>query len=336
MKWLRLGLFAALLIALPLIVSWGWEAYRGMGRAIPGTSAFRAYFDSAHGMATISGTFDLNSKDNITVSCWSPGIITRTQNFDINLQYSGYPGWPKPGQSGVQSVKVKAGDFSASFDAALCYYSLWINPVTREQLRQISKAHEAVFDVGKGKTLTLNEGQLAQIQALIAYTDGLPTDYHYIKAMTRAIGEIFSQYAQDHHGKYPVGKSSTDIFQQLIDQDYLDAKMVYFPMQGKTEATTTKLKPENVCYDVTNAVLSDDSDALPVVFMTGYKLNYVKGGIAHPLANGDANGMVLCSKGIIADFVQAATNVKGISAISANFDPKGRTYVQLTPSGPLP
>src|SRR5271163_1205008 len=98
----------------------------------------------------------------------------------------------------------------------------------------------------------------------------------------RVIGLSLFSYAGDHNGKYPVGSSSTDIFQQLIDQKYVtDPGMFYFAMPGKTKATTDKLKPENVCFDVTNAVVSGDPDGLPVVFSTGYKIDYIQGGKAH-------------------------------------------------------
>jgi hypothetical protein len=149
-------------------------------------------------------------------------------------------------------------------------------------------------------------------------------------------------YAQDHNGKYPMGKSSTDIFQQLIDQQYIsDPSIFYFKMPGKTKATTDKLKPENVCFDVTNAVLPDDADTLPIIFSTGYKIDYTKSGKAHLLTNGDPDGIAISFKGGSAMFLRAQSG--GIPLFSPafspndvpNFDPKGRTYRQLTPEGPL-
>jgi hypothetical protein len=158
----------------------------------------------------------------------------------------------------------------------------------------------------------------------------------------RTIALCLFQYVQDHNGKYPVGRSSTDIFQQLIYQHYVsDPGIFYFAMPGKTRATTNKLKPENVCYDVTNAVVPDDPVTLPIVFSTGYKIDYIKGGKAHLLANGDPNGIAVCFKNYAAASLRARPG--GIpldwsafdSTVSA-FDPKGRTYRQLTPDGPLP
>jgi hypothetical protein len=183
------------------------------------------------------------------------------------------------------------------------------------------------------------------ITALIMPPSGpmRPGPQNHRMQAARMIGLSLFQYANDHNEKYPVGKSSTGIFQQLIDQQYVtDPGIFYFAMPGKTKATTNKLKPENVCFDVTNAVLPDDPDALPLVFSTGYKIDYIQGGKAHLLANGDPNGIAVCFKSFSAAFLSAQP--KGIPlyppAFAPNtvstFDPKGRTYLQLTPDGPLP
>jgi hypothetical protein len=145
---------------------------------------------------------------------------------------------------------------------------------------------------------------------------------------------LFS-YANDHEGKYPTGKSSTEIFQHLIDQNYIsDATIFYFKMDGKTEGTGNKLKPENVCWDVTNGVLSDDSDDLPTVFATGYKIDYVPNGKAHPQGNASPEGLPVAYKSGAAQYLRSSE--EGLVIIKSTFDPKGRTYQQLTPDGPLP
>ncbi len=157
----------------------------------------------------------------------------------------------------------------------------------------------------------------------------------------RQIGQVLFSYAMDHNGKYPEGKSSTDIFQQLIDQDYVsDPTVFYFPMPGKTKATSNKLKPENVCFDLTNPVRSDDPDTLPVAFSTGYKMDYVPGGKAHLLANGDPYGIAVFFKGNNAAFLKAESGEIPLFPPvcfpnDPAFDPKGRTYQQLTPDGPF-
>jgi len=144
---------------------------------------------------------------------------------------------------------------------------------------------------------------------------------------------LFS-YANDHNGKYPVGKSSTDVFQQLLDQQYAnDPALFYFPMKGKTKTITNKLKAENVCFDVTNGILPDDSDYLPVAFTTGYKIDYIPGGKAHPLANADPSGIAVAYKSNSARFIN---HLKDTPFIDPFFAPQGRTYQQLTPDGPLP
>ncbi len=126
-------------------------------------------------MADTDGTFDLSGGNLITVRCWSPRVIERTKYFDVYLVYPEYPGMSAPGTSGVQTVKLTAGNVRVTFDSATrCAGCLWLNGIPREQLRQIAGEHEAEFDVGNGKTLRLNESQLAQIRALIAYTDKLP------------------------------------------------------------------------------------------------------------------------------------------------------------------
>jgi hypothetical protein len=201
--------------------------------------------------------------------------------------------------------------------------------------------------------LILNKKKLMLSSFLIAFVITavmMPPSGHIPKSAqsirlqnARTIGLCLFQYGQDHNGKYPAGTSSTDIFQQLIDQQYVtDLEIFYFAMPGKTKATTNKLKPENVCFDVTNAVLPDDPEALPIVFSTGYKIDYIQGGKAHLLANGDPNGVAVFFKDNSAAFLRAQP--EGIPLFSTDFgpntapefDPKGRTYRQLTPDGPLP
>ena len=94
-----------------------------------------------------------------------------------------------------------------------------------------------------------------------------------------------SQYANDNNGNYPDGKSSTEVFQKMLDGGYVsDPSIFYVPMAGKTKAVAGQLlKPENVCFDVTSAADRSALDGLPIVFSTGYKVNYVPGGVAVPL-----------------------------------------------------
>jgi hypothetical protein len=149
---------------------------------------------------------------------------------------------------------------------------------------------------------------------------------------TRQLGQILASYAVDHDGHYPTGKSSTEIFQQLIDQNYVtDPSLFYVRMDGKTVATSNHLKAENVSYDVTDAVTQDDPDMLPIVFTTGYKIDYRAGAKPMLLPGGYTDGMAIFYKSNNAVFISASS-----LSIPQGFDPKGKTYRQLTPNGPLP
>jgi hypothetical protein len=152
-----------------------------------------------------------------------------------------------------------------------------------------------------------------------------------------AIGMVLSQYAQDHGGKYPEGKSSTDVFQQLIDQKYLtDPTLLYVPLTGKHAANGMKLKPENVCWDVTDGVLPDDPATLPVVFLTGFKIRYGSDWNAFSLGYGPGTFIPVCTKECFAAFFRVDKD--GIAQLfaSSDYDGKRRVYRQLTPDGPLP
>lgn len=183
------------------------------------------------------------------------------------------------------------------------------------------------------------------ITVAILPTSSRPQTRHNSRMQTtRELGQCLYSYALDHDGKYPAGKSSTDIFQQLIDQQYInDPEFLYFEMPGKIKATSNKLKPENVCFDITNPIQSDDPDSLPLVFSTGYKIDYVPGGKAHPLTNDDLGGIAVFFKDNNVAFLRAQPD--GIPLFPPAgaffdkmpaFDPKGRIYKQLTPDGLLP
>jgi len=61
------------------------------------------------------------------------------------------------------------------------------------------------------------------------------------------IGRSLDQYATDHNGKYPEGKSSTEIFQKLIDKGYVtDPSIFYCPLPGKIKAEGKSRLRENL------------------------------------------------------------------------------------------
>jgi hypothetical protein len=100
-----------------------------------------------------------------------------------------------------------------------------------------------------------------------------------------ALGLAMFSYANDHDGQYPNGKSSTEVFQKLIDGQYVnDSSIFYVPMSGKMKSVPKqKLKPENVSFDVTTGADLHSSDKLPLVFLTGYKVDYAPGTPAVPV-----------------------------------------------------
>jgi hypothetical protein len=96
---------------------------------------------------------------------------------------------------------------------------------------------------------------------------------------TRSVALAMFQYANDNDGKYPDGASSTEVFQKLMDGQYISDPAIFFvALPGKVRAETgAKLKPENVAYDVTSGVDAHSPDGLPVVFLTGFRMNYATG-----------------------------------------------------------
>jgi len=179
----------------------------------------------------------------------------------------------------------------------------------------------------------------------------------------RALGLMLWAYANDNNGKYPEGKNSTEIFQKLLDSGYLtnsdegagngkvDFGMLYYPMPGKVKADpdTKILKPENVCWDVTCCVDSQSPDRLPTIFLTGYKVSYQAGSSAVPLPHPHRtwldwwHGKEYPTTFIVVHFMSNSSVLLKASSdgiihnfIPADFDPKGKTYHQLTPDGELP
>jgi len=202
---------------------------------------------------------------------------------------------------------------------------------------------------------------------------GMPRSYGLSsQAMerSRAIYELMKEYADAHQGAFPTGNSSTEIFQKLVDENHLvasgktvgqllsqvgynemeirDTAIFYLDMPGKTLATSTKLKPENVCFDVTAPLDGAIPDDLPVVFTTGYKIDYLPNKAAVPIAKSSLPGWAAISYaggnsyGIWADkswssqeplyFLQDHSIA---NFISADFNSNGKKYQQLTPDGPL-
>jgi len=170
---------------------------------------------------------------------------------------------------------------------------------------------------------------------------------------SRAIGECLYQYSVDHNGHYPEGKTATEVFQQLIDQKYVtDPELFYvgyIRIPGKMRPQGLRLKAENVCFDVTCCVDGSSSDELPVVFLTGFKIYYKAnapaihiGRFEPPIErtwsewwNGRTDyqprGIAVWYKNNNAMWKRANEDGSIPNFIPADFDPKGKTYQQLTP-----
>ncbi len=171
------------------------------------------------------------------------------------------------------------------------------------------------------------------------------------------------QYANDNNNYYPDGKNSTEVFQKLMDGNYIsDPNVFYIPVAGKSRPLPgQRLKPENISWDVTGGVDAGSPDGIPIVFLTGYKVAYVPGSSAVPIIKpypqfgtrtwwqwlnqepsfgAVSPGFAVCYKSNSSKFMRLDTAPDGNGSIPnfipPDFKPDGRTYRQLTPTGPLP
>jgi hypothetical protein len=179
----------------------------------------------------------------------------------------------------------------------------------------------------------------------------------------RTIALAMFQYANDNGGKYPDGNSSTEVFQKLIDGNYVDnPTLFYTPFDGKTKGRKgERLKPENVCFDVTGAAGLHSPDGLPLVFLTGFRVDYRPGGKAVSLmapypvyerrtwwhfwhwwhrvpgSSFDYLAVAYVSNNAYAKMLEIPTSGNGFvrDFVSPSFDAKGNTYRQLAPDGVL-
>jgi hypothetical protein len=187
-----------------------------------------------------------------------------------------------------------------------------------------------------------------------------PEHNHWMQ-MGREIGQMLFEYSTDNTDNanaYPDGKSSTEIFQMLIDKGYCsDPTIFYVPLPGKVMPVSgQKLKPENVSWDVTGGAAADAPDGLPLVFLTGYKVTYAPGAAAvpvikpYPRYGGDSGwfswlrtrdegppGIAVFYKGNNAKYSNLDRSSPNIpNFVPPTFDANGWTFRQLTPDGPLP
>jgi len=160
---------------------------------------------------------------------------------------------------------------------------------------------------------------------------------------TRTIELAMFQYADDHGGKYPEGKSSTEVFQKLIDGQYISEPAVfYLAMAGKVKASSNELHPENVCYDITARMTDKTPDDVPGVFITGFEVEYKPGGRAVRLADRaqpqvGKDGFAIAYHNNNAYYKTATPEASGAvtNIVPADATIGPGPYVQLTPYGPL-
>lgn len=195
--------------------------------------------------------------------------------------------------------------------------------------------------------LWIGGGLILLIIAVVATTPSAMSSklgpHNFTMQVSRAIGQVMFSYAEDHNGAYPTGKSSTEVFQKLIDAGYVNDPSVFWSewvkVPGKTKATSNILKAENVCWDVTIPADSHSDDSLPLVFLTGYRIEYVPHGSATPLFPWakEWTGIAVFYKGNNAAFLKNDGQPDGMvtNFISQAFEPAGKKYQQLTPDGPL-
>jgi hypothetical protein len=172
----------------------------------------------------------------------------------------------------------------------------------------------------------------------------IPPDERESPAMqtARIIELALFQYAQDHKGLYPSGRSSTEVFQKLVDGNYVsDPSIFWLKMKGKNRATSNHLEPENIGFDVTEGMTDHSPDMVPGVFATGYLVEYKPGGHAIPLV--DRARPVVCRDGLPVAYHNNDTYYRttldraGVvtNAVPIDADLGPGPYTQLTPDGPV-
>ena len=149
-----------------------------------------------------------------------------------------------------------------------------------------------------------------------------------------AIGLALYSFAGDHGGQYPEGKSSTEVFQKLMDGGYItDPSIFYLRMPGKTRATDKTLKPENVCWDVTSGTRQDDPSDVVLLFSTGTQMDYALGAKVRVLDSSPygSDGLVAFYTNNSVAFISAENGEVVVHREGYGYSPKGQHYVQLTP-----
>jgi len=104
-------------------------------------------------------------------------------------------------------------------------------------------------------------------------------------------------------------------------------------MDGKTKPTSSKLTPENVCFDVTTGATADSPDSLPLVYSTGYVISFTAGDNALPIDRNKVpwSGIGVFTKGNQANFLQADETGTVANLMPTGFNSGKNAYQQVTP-----
>jgi len=165
---------------------------------------------------------------------------------------------------------------------------------------------------------------------------------------------VLDAYAVDHGGHYPDGHSSTEIFQKLMDEKYVtDSSIFYRVIPGEISPNTPQLKAADICWDLTLVPIDPAGPRIPLVYTTGFKIDFKPRGSATSLkpfspsfnlafahwwdsAKNPTEHITMAYSDNSSTNVPLTREGTAPNIIPADFDPKGKTYHQLTPDGELP
>ena len=164
-----------------------------------------------------------------------------------------------------------------------------------------------------------------------------------------AIQIVLSDYALEHPDEFAKAKSSTEVFQKLLDEKFVtDATTFYYPLPGKVRTTpdAKKLLPENVGFDITYSNDDHIPGYMPMVFSSGFAVTYHAGAKAVPLRKAHSwqdwwegahppTSIVVDTKDGKGSWWYVDPDGSIPKFLPAEFDPKGKIYRQLTPDGKL-
>ncbi len=158
-------------------------------------------------------------------------------------------------------------------------------------------------------------------------------------------------YARNHGGKYPEGSSSTEVFQKLLDEGFIESPTIFYvAMPGKVRADPSQkvLKPENVSFDMTYPPDFHLTVHVPLIFLTGYRVKYDPGAAATPeikphpeygrpswFFHSDLSGITVAYNDTKSAYLPWADDFTIPNFVPSDFKSDGTDFHQLTPDGPM-